>query len=137
MATAMDVCDGMLQQSHQRLQEIMLRAAAQAICDSGGAMGAGAEVVEQALAAQLKASGSTGVEDVSLLSGGLPETTGRGGFCIGEAGAGPMWTLCVGSAHQDGGASNAGQQAHHILPGALVPNATCLSAPKRRRTNVP
>mmetsp|Transcript_52529 Transcript_52529/g.94237 ORF Transcript_52529/g.94237 Transcript_52529/m.94237 type:complete len:151 (+) Transcript_52529:38-490(+) len=124
------------------LQHVMLRAAAQAICDAGGAMGAEAEVVENALREQLDVS-QLAVSELSLLSGGLPsEPAGRRTLYVGEEGAGPLWTLCLGSASQEHAMLVSEEPPHvsHLSPMELLSHAAAerlaareLDLGKRRR----
>mmetsp|Transcript_113195 Transcript_113195/g.344428 ORF Transcript_113195/g.344428 Transcript_113195/m.344428 type:complete len:142 (+) Transcript_113195:39-464(+) len=92
--------------------QALLRAAAQAICDSGSAVGETADSVEEALLARVHASGAASVNQVALLgtterqagTSGTPSwrlsITGAGGpgVCRGVAGAedgrgGSAWEL--------------------------------------------
>uniref|UniRef100_A0A7S0FSH8 Uncharacterized protein n=1 Tax=Pyrodinium bahamense TaxID=73915 RepID=A0A7S0FSH8_9DINO len=66
----------------------LLRAAAQAICDSGGGMGETVTSVEEALVAQVHAAGVTSVEQVALLAS-------SGERCMGSAALEPQWRLSI------------------------------------------
>ncbi|CAE8664348.1 unnamed protein product, partial [Polarella glacialis] len=121
-----------------RQLQALLRAAAQAICDAGGAMGADAEVVEQALAQQVQAAG-TSLQQIALLSGGLPPVNccsgpagggggGSGGSTehvfLGEPGAGSLWALSLGH-HERGGVREGWdlaaeqRQVKYLMPGGM------------------
>eukprot|EP00931_Biecheleriopsis_adriatica_P055011 TRINITY_DN32445_c0_g1_i1.p1 TRINITY_DN32445_c0_g1~~TRINITY_DN32445_c0_g1_i1.p1 ORF type:complete len:151 (+),score=21.59 TRINITY_DN32445_c0_g1_i1:65-454(+) len=120
----------------RNLKDIMLKAAAQAICDAGGAMGAQPEAVEQALEAQLRTSGMDGLSELTLLSGDLPDSSHKSAIHVGEAGAGPIWTLRVGSSTGNAGDCSMGTQAFLLPPGSLVPQVSCLTMKRRRVSSV-
>eukprot|EP00933_Yihiella_yeosuensis_P050496 TRINITY_DN48296_c0_g1_i1.p1 TRINITY_DN48296_c0_g1~~TRINITY_DN48296_c0_g1_i1.p1 ORF type:complete len:146 (+),score=20.55 TRINITY_DN48296_c0_g1_i1:64-438(+) len=114
--------------------KVLIRAAAQAICDSGGSMGASVDAMEQALAAQVEARGAASLEHIALLSSGLPQSLAGENVCIGEAGAGPVWTLSVGgmagktSCQQDVDM----QGTVYLMPEGIL-SSSCENQPTKRR----